>query len=150
VRQQHEPRPAPARGLLGPAVTLWLWGAWALHRFVFEPLLLRPTDWCMDRMSRTYGWLLHHTLNHRWWVMPASLLLGARALVFALGVNVPLPDWAQDVTGQERLTVKPIGKELVPSEDQNRCLVNIICPVGSSIDYVDEMLQKGEQILAHL
>src|SRR5439155_18466799 len=36
------------------------------------------------------------------------------------------------------------------SEDQNRLLVNIICPVGSSIDYVDDMLRKGEQIIREL
>ena len=28
----------------------------------------------------------------------------------------------------------------MPSEDQNRFVVNVVCPVGSSIDYVDEML----------
>ena len=38
----------------------------------------------------------------------------------------------------------------MPSEDQNRCLVNVICPVSTSIDYVDEMLVKGEEILAFL
>src|SRR5207253_2069984 len=42
------------------------------------------------------------------------------------------------------------GRELVPSEDQNRFVVNVICPVGSSIDYVDEMLKIGENILAEL
>src|SRR5262249_2785779 len=62
----------------------------------------------------------------------------------------PLPAWAADVLGRDRLTVKPVGRELVPSEDQNRFVVNVICPVGSSIDYVDHMLHKGEDILIGL
>ncbi|HMF14728.1 MAG TPA: efflux RND transporter permease subunit, partial [Gemmataceae bacterium] len=45
---------------------------------------------------------------------------------------------------------KPIGTELVPSEDQNRFIVNVICPVGVSIDYVDEMLKKGEDVMIGL
>ena len=52
--------------------------------------------------------------------------------------------------GKSELAVKPIGQELVPSEDQNRFIINVICPVGSSIDYVDEMLRQGEDILADL
>jgi HAE1 family hydrophobic/amphiphilic exporter-1 len=150
VRQKHEPRPAAARGVLGPVVSVWLWASWGLHYFVLEPLLLRPTDWCMDRLSKWYGRLLEHMLAHRWWIMPASLLLAASALIFALGVNFPLPDFIRDNTEYDRVIVKPVGRELVPPEDQNRCLINVICPVGSSIDYVDEMLQKGEQILAHM
>src|SRR5262249_20310786 len=53
-------------------------------------------------------------------------------------------------TGISRISVKPIGQELVPSEDQNRFIVNIICPVGSSIDYVDQMLQRAEEIIIGL
>ena len=44
--------------------------------------------------------------------------------------------------------IKAIGRELVPSEDQNRFVVNLICPVGSNIEYVDEMIRKGENIMA--
>src|SRR5207302_4484461 len=33
---------------------------------------------------------------------------------------------------------------------QNRFVVNLICPVGSNIDYVDELLRRGETILANL
>src|SRR5262249_48943663 len=58
----------------------------------------------------------------------------------------PVSTW----TGIDAVTVRPIGRELVPSEDQNRFIVNVICPVSSSIDYVDEMIQKGEDVLAGL
>jgi multidrug efflux pump subunit AcrB len=50
-------------------------------------------------------------------------------------------------TGKPKLKVKPLGTELVPSEDQNRLVINLVCPVGSSIDYTDEILQRGEEIL---
>src|SRR5262249_16998170 len=60
------------------------------------------------------------------------------------------PGWAQDVTGKDQLTIKPVGRELVPSEDQNRFIVNLICPVGSSVDYVDDRLKEGEDILIGL
>src|SRR5262249_51506451 len=52
--------------------------------------------------------------------------------------------------GRDQLVFKPVGRELVPSEDQNRFIINVICPVGSSIDYVDEMLRRGEDILIGL
>src|SRR5262249_22238764 len=37
-----------------------------------------------------------------------------------------------------------LGRELTPSEDQSRFLVHIVCPVGSSIHQVDELLQECE------
>jgi multidrug efflux pump subunit AcrB len=145
-------RPLPKRfgGLFGPVLTLWTRVLWALDRFLLEPLILRPTNWLMERMSAGYGWVLKHALRHQWWVIPASILLAASALLFVFGINVPLPAPVADATGIERIQIKPMGTELVPSEDQNRCLVNVICPVGSSIDYVDDMLRKGEKIMANL
>src|SRR5262249_54663460 len=97
--------------------------------------------------------LLKHSLRHTWWVAPAGVLLAALALVFAFGLPVPLPGWAVDLLGKQRADadgIRAIGKELVPSEDQNRFVVNVICPVGSSIDYVDGMLHKCEDILIGL
>src|SRR5262249_21955889 len=40
-----------------------------------------------------------------------------------------------------------IGRELVPSEDQSRVLVHVICPVGSSIDQVSRLLARCENKL---
>src|SRR5205085_7091351 len=93
-------------------------------------------------LTAGYRRLIEHALAHRAWILPAGALLAGSALIFVVGLDVPMP-WGQ-------LTVKPIGRELVPSEDQNRLLVNIICPVGSSIDYVDEMLQRSEELLRNM
>ena len=40
-----------------------------------------------------------------------------------------------------------LGRELVPSEDQSRILVHVICPVGSSIKHVSDLLAQCEQKL---
>ncbi len=143
VKKPGRPRPPPYRGLVGPALTLWSRMNWALDRYFLEPVFLRPTNRLMVRLSRGYGWLLGHALCHQWWVIPASGILAASALIFVYGLEVPLP-------GGRQVSIKPIGTELVPSEDQNRLLINIICPVSTSIDYVDEMLQKGEKVLANM
>jgi multidrug efflux pump subunit AcrB len=165
VRSMGRPRPRAYGGFLGWIITAITLLFWFLDRWILEPILVRPMNWLMDWLSRVYGSILHHALRHKWWVMPASLLLAASALMFAMGLTVPLPDWAEDVLGSPGLAFKPggtvvrtakpelafvpVGKELVPSEDQNRVLINIICPVGCSIDYVDEMLRKGEEVLIH-
>jgi HAE1 family hydrophobic/amphiphilic exporter-1 len=145
---RHAKRPCPRRwgGLLGPFVTLAARAWWALDRLFLEPILLRPMNWLMEALARWYGWLLRHALRHQWWVVPGSLLLAGLAFLFVLGLNVKLPDW----TGRQRLTVKPVGRELVPSEDQSRFIVNVICPVGSNVDYVDSMLRECERTLAEL
>jgi HAE1 family hydrophobic/amphiphilic exporter-1 len=113
-------------------------------------VLLAPVNRTMTVLARVYGWVLRHALRHQWWVVPASLLLAASALLFVFGVNVKLPAWLAGLTGRPRVSLKPIGRELVPSEDQSRFIVNVICPVGSNIDYVDQMLRKGEEALSGL
>jgi multidrug efflux pump subunit AcrB len=128
--------------LFGPIVTLGSWAYWVLDRWIFELLFIRPMDWAMDKLTRFYGWVLKHALRHQWFVIPASLGLAASALLFVFGFDIQTP-WGQ-------VGLKPLGTELVPSEDQNRCLVNVICPVGSSIDYVDQMLARGEKIMRNL
>jgi HAE1 family hydrophobic/amphiphilic exporter-1 len=166
VRKMRRPMPKAYGGLFGPVFTVLTRLHWLVDRWILEPLLVGPVDRLMSRMSRWYGSLLHHALRHQWWVMPAGVLLAATALIFAVGVNVPLPSWLFDLTGHQGLVIKParkieypskpaftilpVGRELVPSEDQNRFVINVICPVGSSIDYVDEMLRRGENVLAGL
>ena len=150
VRRMGRPVPAPARGVLGPIWTMLVRAHWAIDRWILEPIMLRPMDWIMTRLTRAYGFFLRHALKHQWFVAPASLLLAATAFLFAFGASIPLPEWVADITGKPRLTVKPVGRELVPSEDQNRFIVSIICPVGSSIDYVDEMLRKCENTLIEM
>jgi multidrug efflux pump subunit AcrB len=150
VRYMRRACPTAWGGGLGLFFTAATRAHWLVDRWVIEPVLLRPIDWLMAGMGRWYGVVLKHALRHQWYVVPASVLLAATALLFVLGLDVPLPDWAADVWGKPSVSIKPIGKELVPSEDQNRFIVNVICPVGSSIDYVDQMLAKGEDILIGL
>jgi multidrug efflux pump subunit AcrB len=123
---------------------------WAVDRFFLEPLFITPMNWLMDRLTRWYAVVLRVGLRHTWYVVPASLLLASLALLFVFGLSVPLPSWLANLTGKKALTVKAIGRELVPSEDQNRFVINVICPVGSSIDYVSGMLARGEDVLIGL
>jgi HAE1 family hydrophobic/amphiphilic exporter-1 len=102
---------------------------WALDRFILEPLLIRPTEWTLNRMTTGYAWLLRWSL--RCW--PAVLALG----VGLIGVAFAM------------IYYDVLGRELVPSEDQSRFVVHVICPVGSSIDHVDELLQECEANLVH-
>lgn len=150
VRQMRRPCPRPYGGLLGPVVTILTRLHWVLDRGVLEPLLVRPVNWTMQGLSRGYGWTLQHAVRHQWWVVPASGLIAASALLFAFGLDLRLPDWLASWVGTSQVSIRPVGRELIPSEDQNRFVVSVICPVGSSIDYVDEMLQKGEDILIGL
>lgn len=149
---RHLNRPCPKRygGPLGGIVTIVTRVYWFVDRWILEPIIIWPMNWVMHPLTRFYAWILRHSLRHQWWVIPASLLLAASALLFAFGLSIPLPEPLAKVYGQPSFTVKPVGRELVPSEDQNRFIINVVCPVGSSIDYVDEMLQRGEEILAHM
>lgn len=136
------PCPPAYRGLLGPIFTVCSRALWLVDRWLLEPVLIRPVDWMMNGLTWLYSWILTFAVRLPWFFISAGALLAATALVFVSGANVPTP-WGS-------LVIKPIGRELVPSEDQSRLLVNVICPVGSSIDYVDDMLLKGEKILAGL
>ncbi len=171
VRQMRRPCPPAYGGYFGPVMTVLSRLHWFVDRWILEPIFVRPMDWLMDPLARLYGHTLKHSLKHQWWVLPASILLAASALVFAVGAKLPLPTWAAkhlsfsvnnlkdkpicDVgfdpeTEKGEFRFHPVGRELVPSEDQNRFVINVICPVGSSVDYVDLMLMKGEDILASL
>src|SRR5204863_251359 len=147
VRHAKRPCPGVYRGLIGPVYTAASRVVWLVDRWVLEPLLLTQVNWLMARLTRGYAWALRHSLRHQWWVVPASVLLAASALLFVYGVNIRLPRFVAGLVGKDRLTVTAVGRELVPSEDQSRFVVNVICPVGSNIDYIDEMLQKCETIM---
>ncbi len=100
---------------------------WALDRFFLGPLLLRPTDWALTRMTSGYAWLLR--LSLRLW--PAVLAVSVVLIALAVGM----------------LHYDVLGRELVPSEDQSRFVVHVVCPVGSSIDHIDELLHECENRL---
>jgi HAE1 family hydrophobic/amphiphilic exporter-1 len=153
VRHMRRPMPAAHRGLLGPLVTALARLYWLLDRWVVEPLLLRPIDRLMAWHTRWYRGVLRLALRHQWWVVSGSILLAATALIFAFGLPLPLPAWLADALGKQRADtsgIRPMGRELVPSEDQNRFVISVIGPVGSSIDYMDEMLRKAEDIVIGL
>jgi HAE1 family hydrophobic/amphiphilic exporter-1 len=101
---------------------------WLLDRFLLRPLLIWPTEWLLDVTTWVYAWSLRLALK-LWWLV---LLWGAGLAAVAVAF------FAFDI----------LGRELVPSEDQSRFLVKVICPVGSSIDQVDRLLQECETVLA--
>jgi hydrophobe/amphiphile efflux-1 (HAE1) family protein len=74
-----------------------------------------------------YSGVLRFALRWRWAVLVAAVT------VFVLSLGL---------LGQ-------LGKEFVPSEDQSLLLLHLRTPVGSSIDYTDEMLRRCEEIVGH-
>jgi HAE1 family hydrophobic/amphiphilic exporter-1 len=98
-----------------------------LDRWFLGPFLLRPTDWVLEKMAVGYGWFLRVSLRHWGVVMVGSAVLIAVAVAF--------------------LYFDILGRELVPSEDQSRLLVHVICPVGSSITQVSHLLAECEERL---
>src|SRR5262249_42950401 len=127
VRHAHRPCPRAYRGFFGALLTLAIWLHWVVDRWVLEPLILNPMNWLMAALARWYGATLRVTLRHQWWVVPMSVLLAALALFFVYGINVRLPDVVAQATGRREIQIKPVGRELVPSEDQSRFIVNVIC-----------------------
>jgi multidrug efflux pump subunit AcrB len=100
---------------------------WALDRYVITLLILRPVDAFLRALARAYGTSL------RW-------ALAAWPIVLALSVAlILLAGWM--------VYTNVLGTELVPTEDQSRFVVRVICPVGSSISEVDQLLQECEAIL---
>src|SRR5262245_23638051 len=148
IEPRGRPRPPPFGGPLGWLITVFSFLYWILDRWILEMLFVRPADWLMELVTRAYRRVLRWSLRHRWFVVVLSVVLVGLIFVFGLGVTIPLPSALARVVGIEKLRVKPIGRELVPSEDQNRFVVQVICPVGSSVDYVDGMLAQGERVMA--
>lgn len=147
VEDRRQPPPQRLGGPLGPLFTLFRWGHWLLNRFVLVPLVIVPVDLIMRLLTWMYRHALAWSLRHPLVVLPASLLIAASALFFILGLDLPLPAVVARLLGRERLTIRPLGRELVPSEDQSRFSVSLICPVGSSIYYVDDKIRQAEDLL---
>jgi multidrug efflux pump subunit AcrB len=148
VESRGRARPRPFGGPLGWLVTACSFVYWVIDRWILETILVRPADWIMEQLTRVYRWLLAWALRWRWIVVGLSAALVGLIFVFWFGLTIPLPAVLAQALGREKLKVTPIGRELVPSEDQNRFIVQVICPVGSSVDYVDAMLAQGEAVMA--
>jgi HAE1 family hydrophobic/amphiphilic exporter-1 len=148
VEARGRPRPRRFGGPLGWLISTCSFVYWLLDRWILETLFVRPADWVMERLTRAYQWVLRWSLRHRWTVVVVSLLFVGLIFVFGFGITIPVPSVVAATIGIENLQIKPIGRELVPSEDQNRFVVQVICPVGSSVDYVDTMLAQCERVMA--
>lgn len=103
---------------------------WALDRHVLQVFLLRPTEWVLVRMTDGYAWLLRWSLEYWWLILAKSAAVIGVAGVF-IGFDL-------------------LGRELVPSEDQSRLVVHVVCRIGASIDLVDDRLQQCENHLQEM
>lgn len=99
-----------------------------LDRYALFPLLLRPTDWILARITDAYAWLLRMSIR-LWPAVLALCVCLILATVFIVYSNV-------------------LGQELVPSEDQSRFIIHVHCEIGSSIHHVSSQLQECENLLA--
>ena len=151
--------PVLSRALLGmgqrPKTTnLFVGIPWALlaflDRWIMSPIIVRPVHWILSQLEDLYRVLLQGILEYRRTVIFFSLTLTLGAFVFLNGLTIPIPGWFVKEGGQTEWTFKAIGRELIPSEDQNRFIINVICPVGSSIDYVDKMITEAEKAMMEL
>lgn len=100
---------------------------WAIDRYALEPFILRPTEWVLTQTTRGYEWLL------RWSLEQWKIVLGVSGGLIAVAIGF--------------IGFDILGRELVPSEDQSRLVVHVVCRIGASIDAVDERLQKCEETL---
>lgn len=100
---------------------------WTVHHYFLEPVLLRPMNVLLHLATKGYA------LGLRW-----ALALWPIVLLVSLGL-IALSAWM--------IATNVLGTELVPSEDQSRFVVHVVCPVGSSIQQVDELLQDCENRL---
>ncbi len=82
-------------------------------------------DSLMDRMKDMYAAVLSKCLRYRWTVVIAATIFFAGSIFLT----------------------KTIKKEFVPSQDQSRFLVRLQTPVGSSIEYTDEVFRKAEEYM---
>jgi len=150
VRQHNNDRPHRRRGLLGAILLPFALAFWVIDHWVLELIIVKPVDLFMRGLTVAYTWLLIWSLRLKWLVTLISLLIAASAAGFIIGIDVPVPAPISSWIGRDRLTLKGLGMELVPSEDQARFVCTVICPVGSSIDYVDEMLHRVEDTIVGL
>jgi multidrug efflux pump len=101
---------------------------WALlDRYLLSPLLITPTNLFITGLTRGYSRLLRLALRFKLVVLAGGAVIIAVAIAF--------------------LYFDVLGKELIPSEDQSRFVIHVVCPVGSSYEEVDRYLQECESLL---
>jgi hydrophobic/amphiphilic exporter-1 (mainly G- bacteria), HAE1 family len=87
--------------------------------------LVRGFDRVLERVHRIYDELLRAALAHR------LITLGIAAAAFAGAI--PL--------------TKIVGTEMMPQADESFTSLRLTLPVGSSLEYADERVQRVEQVL---
>lgn len=95
-----------------------LYYCWRALEFVLARSVLRLHDWAWGYVERGYPKLLALALKNAW------LVLGVSAALLALSF----------------LRVKDLGLELLPEIHQGEFTVHVGLPVGSSIEYTDQVL----------
>ncbi|MBI4688008.1 MAG: efflux RND transporter permease subunit [Nitrospirae bacterium] len=91
-------------------------------------LLLTISDWLdksYKKVEELYRRLLKIALNHR------AIVLITATIIFAASLFIP----------------KFIGKEFVPPEDQGRFIVRLQSPIDYSVNEVDKMFKKAEDLV---
>ena len=125
---KHPGQPEPRRALVWRILNFPFW--------LLTLLVVWPTNRLLDLSAFVYLRVLRFALRFPWPWMALGGVIAAAAGVFVVG-SVPLG-------------VRPIGRELVPSEDQNRFVVNVICPISTNIEYVEEVAGKAEALIADI
>ncbi|NDH05422.1 efflux RND transporter permease subunit [bacterium] len=143
-------RPQTMRGLLSIPANLFRGAWWVIDKYVVYPVLVFPTSLVMGMMEFVYKRVLRVAVDYPLVILPIALVFACSFGSFLTGIKIPLPQWLGSMVGTPSVVIKPIGTELVPSEDQNRFVISLICPVGVSIDYVEEMIGKCENLLVKL
>ena len=150
VRRSGTEAPPVRPGWISLPLSLAKRCSWLADRLIVVPLVIKPMEFVMWLAGSAYRFFLRLALRWQPLVLAGGALVAAAAWLFLAGASVPLPGPAAAATGITRLDFKPIGRELVPSEDQNRFIVNVVCPVGSSLDYVDDRLADCERTMIGL
>lgn len=83
----------------------------------------RKVDQLVDWSTEKYRELLHISLNHRW------KIVGASVLIFIVSLSL----------------FGVVKKELMPPQDQSMLLVQLETPVGSSLEFTDGVFKKAEE-----
>lgn len=150
VRHPNPAAPPIRPGMLALPFSVMRRASWGFDQFLVVPLIIRPMEFTLWLVGMAYRLLLRQALRWQAAVLLFGSFIAAAAWLFLSGATVAFPESVARLTGIRQVDFKPIGRELVPSEDQNRFIVNVVCPVGSSIDYVDERLADCEKALIEL
>jgi hydrophobe/amphiphile efflux-1 (HAE1) family protein len=97
-------------------------------------IIERAAGSLFDGLSRFYRWVLTRILTFRTrWIPAGSLAV----------LTISIASFAGSL-----YVARAIPTEMVPAQDQGFYMVRITAPVGSTLEYTDNVLKKIEQVLA--